>query len=59
MPVPKRKTSKTRRNKRRTHQKAVMPTWTTCPNCSEAMRPHHICQSCGHYKGKQFLHVKE
>ncbi|MBW6515902.1 MAG: 50S ribosomal protein L32 [Candidatus Cloacimonetes bacterium] len=57
MPVPKRKTSRARRNKRRTHQKAEMPVWTTCPHCNEAMRPHNICEKCGHYKGKKFINI--
>lgn len=52
MAVPKRKTSKARRDKRRTHYKAVAPTVTTCSNCGEPSRPHHVCGKCGHYAGK-------
>ena len=33
MAHPKRKISKTRRDKRRTHYNAVAPTYVTCPNC--------------------------
>ena len=58
MAVPKRKTSRTRRDKRRTHQKAKMPTWGTCSHCGEATRSHHICQNCGHYKGKLYIVAK-
>ena len=35
MAVPKRRTSKTRKNKRRTHLKISVPGMTECPNCGE------------------------
>lgn len=56
--VPKRKTSKCRRDKRRTHYKAVMPTWTTCSSCGETTRPHHICKKCGNYDKREVIEVK-
>ncbi len=33
MAVPKRKTSKSKRDKRRTHKKIDAPNLTTCPDC--------------------------
>ncbi len=59
MGVPKKKTSKARRDKRRTHDKAVMPPISLCAKCSEPVRPHHICAKCGYYDGKKILDVKE
>lgn len=59
MAVPKRKTSKSRRDKRRTHFKAQAPTTSTCSNCGEVTRPHNICPHCGHYNGKKVLEIKE
>ncbi|MCF7798122.1 MAG: 50S ribosomal protein L32 [Candidatus Marinimicrobia bacterium] len=59
MAVPKRKTSKARRDKRRTHWKASAPTLITCSNCSEAKLPHRVCPHCGYYKGKQVIIPKE
>lgn len=59
MAVPKRKTSKARRDKRRTHYKAPMPVWTLCSHCKEPSRPHHICPHCGHYNGRQVVEIKE
>ncbi|RLC56285.1 MAG: 50S ribosomal protein L32 [Candidatus Cloacimonadota bacterium] len=59
MAVPKRKTSKSRRDKRRTHYKATVPTTTVCSNCGEQCRPHNVCAKCGHYNGKKVLEVKE
>lgn len=52
MAHPKRKHSKTRRDKRRTHDKAVAPTLYTCPNCKSAAIYHRVCPECGYYRGK-------
>lgn len=52
MAHPKRKTSKTRRDKRRTHYKGTAPQLTTCPNCGAAHKTHTVCSSCGYYKGQ-------
>jgi len=59
MPVPKRKTSKSKRDKRRTHQKVSMPNVTTCPQCGEAKLPHHACPTCGTYKGRTVIETEE
>ena len=55
MAVPKRRTSKTVTKKRRTHFKLQVPGMTTCDNCGETKLTHHICKSCGHYKGKEVV----
>ncbi len=55
MAVPKRKTSKSKRDKRRTHKKTDAPTVTTCTECGEAKLPHHACPECGDYKGNNVL----
>ena len=55
MAHPKRKTSKQRRNKRRTHYKAAIPMVMTCPNCGAAVQYHHVCPECGYYRGKQVI----
>ncbi len=52
MAHPKRKISKTRRDKRRTHHHAVKPTVAECSNCGSAVLLHRVCPECGHYKGK-------
>ena len=52
MPVPKRKTSKSKRDKRRTHQKIATPNVIACPQCGEAILPHRMCPDCGTYKGR-------
>jgi large subunit ribosomal protein L32 len=58
MAVPKRKKSKSKRNKRRTHQKVIAPNLSTCPQCGETTLPHHTCLSCGTYKGRTVIETE-
>lgn len=58
MAVPKRKTSKSKRDKRRTHDSISAPELVKCPQCSEAKLPHHACPECGEYKGQSVLDQK-
>ena len=46
MAHPKRRQSKTRTAKRRTHDKAVAPTLAICPNCGEWHVYHTVCGAC-------------
>ncbi|MBD3401635.1 50S ribosomal protein L32 [candidate division GN15 bacterium] len=58
MPLPKRRHSPTRGKKRRTNWKISAPRVETC-DCGEAKLPHHVCPSCGEYKGKKILNKTE
>jgi len=55
MAHPKRKISKTRRDKRRTHYKASKTTMYVCPNCNAHVQYHRVCEECGQYRGKQAI----
>ncbi|PIU44339.1 MAG: 50S ribosomal protein L32 [Ignavibacteriales bacterium CG07_land_8_20_14_0_80_59_12] len=59
MPNPKRRSSKTRRDKRRTHYKANAPSVGTCPNCHEPKLRHRACPNCGYYNGLSIVVPKE
>ena len=60
MAVPKIKTSKARRDKRRNNLwKLTAPTMVKCPNCGEYKRPHRLCAACGQYAGRQVIEVAE
>ena len=59
MAVPKRKTSKARKRKRRTHYKLDTPNLDRCSNCGAAKTPHRVCADCGHYGEQQFVQVEE
>ena len=58
MAHPKHKVSSTRRDKRRTHYKAVVPTVVTCSNCGAATLYHRVCPECGFYRGKLAIEKK-
>ena len=55
MAVPKKKTSKSRRNMRRSHHALKPSVYTECPNCGELRRPHHLCAACGYYDGREVV----
>ncbi|HLS88876.1 MAG TPA: 50S ribosomal protein L32 [Sphingobacteriaceae bacterium] len=55
MAVPKRKTSKARRDKRRTHYKLTAAGLTPCPRCREPRLPHRVCPNCGYYRDRQVI----
>jgi large subunit ribosomal protein L32 len=59
MGVPKRKTSKSRRDKRRTHQRMLMPGMSLCPQCGAVKLPHRVCHSCGSYKSREIIAMDE
>ncbi len=59
MAVPFRRTSKTKKNMRRTHLKKEVGAVTTCPKCGASLRPHRACAKCGNYNGKNVLKVEE
>jgi large subunit ribosomal protein L32 len=58
MPHPKRRHSATRRDKRRTHDKAIVPQLTKCSNCGAAVIYHRVCPECGYYRGELAIEVK-
>jgi len=55
MAVPKRRHSKTRGRKRRSHDAITLANPTVCPECGEPAMPHRVCPSCGNYKGRQVV----
>lgn len=59
MGVPKRRHSPSRRDKRRAHDQLKPPTLSLCPKCHEPLLPHHVCPTCGSYKGKEIIKKEE
>lgn len=55
MAVPRKKTSVSKRNMRRSHDALSIASMRECPNCGEMMRAHHACPHCGYYKGREVL----
>ena len=58
MAVPKRKTTPSRRNMRRSHHALAANAYADCPKCGEPKRPHHVCGACGHYSDREVVKAK-
>lgn len=58
MPVPKRKRSKSRRDKRFANKGLEVKTFTACPQCAAPTMPHQVCATCGFYKGVKIMATK-
>ncbi len=60
MAVPKRKVSKSRRDKRRSSVwKLEAPTLVKCAKCGAYVLPHRICSACGTYDGREVIKTAE
>lgn len=61
MANPKRKISKSKRDKRRANwlRNLSSPSFTECRNCGEVKLPHHACPKCGYYKGQKIFEAEE
>ena len=59
MAVPKRKTSPSRRNMRRSHHALSSNSFVEDKDTGEMRRPHHIDLKTGMYRGRQVLEVSE
>jgi len=57
-PLPKRKVSKGRRDRRRAHDALTSRKLVSCTNCGEMRLPHHVCPNCGHYKGREVVTIE-
>lgn len=55
MAVPKKKTSKARRDKRRANWKLTAPALAKCPKCGEMNLSHRVCKNCGSYDGEEIV----
>ena len=58
MPVPKRKTSKARRDQRQSCKFIRPQSIAGCSNCESPNLPHQVCKDCGFYKGRKVLATK-
>jgi large subunit ribosomal protein L32 len=55
MAVPKKKTSQSRKNMRRSHHALAPNVVSACKNCGEPVAPHNICRACGSYNGRKVI----
>jgi len=57
-PLPKRKSTSGRRDRRRSHDALKANNSVACPNCGEPRLPHRVCPKCGFYQGREVLSVE-
>ncbi len=58
MAHPKRRKSYSKKMMGRSHYALKQKSIAECTNCGEIARPHHVCQSCGYYNGRQIIQQK-
>lgn len=58
MPVPKRKRSRARRDKRFANKGMSITTVAACLQCGKALLSHQACLDCGYYKGRKVVATK-
>ena len=59
MAVPKRKTTKSKRNMRRAHDSLTIDQWVEDGHTGEPKRRHHIDLKTGMYKGRQVIEGRD
>ncbi len=59
MAVPKRKTSKSKRDKRRTHDNLKPVNISDCPRCRSKKLAHRVCPECGFYNNVSIIPKEE
>jgi large subunit ribosomal protein L32 len=59
VPLPKRKLSKGRRDRRRAHDAMQPASLVTCSNCGQMRLPHVVCPNCGYYQGREVIQLEK
>jgi len=57
MLVPTRHHSRSRVDKRRSHQALKKVQLVKCPHCAVMILPHRVCPKCGYYQEKEVIDV--
>lgn len=59
VPLPKRKLSKGRRDRRRSHDALVSVNLVQCSQCGEMRPSHTVCPKCGYYQGREIVSMEK
>ncbi len=59
MAVPKQRTSRSKRDKRRSHDAVGTSARSNCPQCGAAKLPHRVCAQCGMYRGREVVQTDD
>jgi large subunit ribosomal protein L32 len=53
--LPKKKTSRARKNQRRSQDHITLGSIVLCSHCRRPHRTHHVCPHCGYYAGREVI----
>lgn len=60
MAVPKKRTTRAKRDQRRGGQRKLKaPHLAPCPQCHELKPSHRVCLNCGYYNDREAIKVEE
>ncbi|MEN4013283.1 MAG: 50S ribosomal protein L32 [Chloroflexota bacterium] len=59
VPLPKRKLSKGRRDRRRAHDALNNANLVQCSQCGEMRLPHTVCPKCGFFQGREIISMEK
>lgn len=57
--LPKQRVSQAHQGNRRRHHFLNAPALVACKQCGSTKRAHHVCPTCGYYRGRQVLRIEE
>ena len=58
MGLPSKKLTKSSKRRRASHFALRPVAITKCTKCKKPVRPHHVCQFCGTYAGREVIKIK-
>lgn len=59
MAHPKRRHSRSRTRKKRTHQKLAAPALVVCQECKNLKPAHMVCPFCGYYRNREVIVIEK
>lgn len=57
MPHPKKRTTQSAKNQRRSHHALKKISLVKCGKCGKPIKPHHACSSCGYYNSREVIDI--
>lgn len=58
MGLPAKKSTRSAKKSRASHFVLKKVTLVKCPKCKKVILPHHVCQFCGTYSGREVLKIQ-
>jgi large subunit ribosomal protein L32 len=59
MAEPKKRLTSSRSGSRQSHDAITLQNLRYCSHCKSKIVPHRVCPTCGYYKGKKMIELKD